>query len=342
MSLFLAGCWDEKLFKNLSVVTVAGFEGELGDLTAYYAYPSATTEEMKMVIISETGKTPRDVRLKADLKTEQTMNVSALSTLLISEETAKHDIYEYLDLYYRDVYNPITPRLALVEGELKPYFELNKENISSSGEFYSRLIKSMEENSIVIPYNLQTAGSLLFENVQDLALPYLKMDGDRPTVDGIALFSGRKFTGEKLSPTQGILLNILNETTGHNTRLAYLRDGSPINILINKSSRKVKVTNDAIEINIKIDALLSEFPKGNLKKKETRIDLQNFLSKKVEEDMNEVMGKLQEAKCDAIGIGRIVRAYHPHLFEKDWNDQFAQLNISVKVDVEIVKTGILY
>lgn len=168
------------------------------------------------------------------------------------------------------------------------------------------------------------------------------MDGDRPTVDGIALFSGRKFTGEKLSPTQGILLNILNETTGHNTRLAYLRDGSPINILINKSSRKVKVTNDAIEINIKIDALLSEFPKGNLKKKETRIDLQNFLSKKVEEDMNEVMGKLQEAKCDAIGIGRIVRAYHPHLFEKDWNDQFAQLNISVKVDVEIVKTGILY
>jgi Ger(x)C family germination protein len=345
MSFLLVGCWDEKLFKNLSIVTLGGFEGEIGNMTAYYAYPeAATSKDMKMIIISETGVSPRDVRLKADLKTEQTMNLSALSTLLISDETAKdHDIYEYLDIYFRDVNNPITPRLAIIQGELKPYFELTKENQSSAGEFYSRLIKSLEENSVVIPYNLQTAGSLLFEDAQDLTLPYLKIDdGNRPILDGIALFSGRKFTGEKLDSNQGILLNILNKTTGTNTRLSYLYKESPVSILVNKSERKVNVSKDSIEVTIKIDALLTEYPKGDMRKKKDRIDLQDFLSKKIEDETNEVMKKLQKAKCDAIGLGRIVRAYHPYWYEKEWSEKFSQLDISVKVDVEIVKTGILY
>ena len=58
--------------------------------------------------------------------------------------------------------------------------------------------------------------------------------------------------------------------------------------------------------------------------------------------MNEMMEKLQKAKSDAIGLGRIVRAFHPSYFEKDWSEKFSTLKIPIKVDVEIVKTGILY
>ncbi|MER1958096.1 MAG: Ger(x)C family spore germination protein [Solibacillus sp.] len=339
----LVGCWDERLYKNSSVVSLTGFEGRIGDVTAYYAYPEATTEEMKTIVITGNGVSPRAVRQDAELKVEQTLDLSVLSTVLISEDTAKEDIYEFIDIYFRDSTNPITSKMAITQGELKPFFELSENFQSTTGEFYNRFIISLEENSLVIPYTVQTAGSLLFEPAQDLALPYIKMDKEnRPVADGLALFSGRFYTGKNLSATQGVLLNILNESLGRTARINYLYEGSPVSILINRAKRDVNVTEKEIEINNKLDVVITEFPRDHLREREIRTELQKFLSEKIEKDMNEMMGKLQEAKSDAIGLGRIVRAYHPRLYKEDWSEHFSTLNIPINVEVEIVKTGILY
>lgn len=341
--LLLVGCWDERLYKNSSVVSLTGFEGRIGDVTAYYAYPEATSEEMKTVVITGNGVSPRAVRQNAELKVEQTLDLSVLATVLISEDTAKDDIYEYIDIYYRDATNPITSKMAIVQGDLKPFFELSEDFQSTTGEFYNRFILSLEENSLVIPYTVQTAGSILFEPAQDLALPYLKMDEeDRPVADGLALFSGRSYTGKNLSATQGVLLNILNESLGRTARISYLYEGSPVSIVINRAKRNVNVSEKEIEVNNKLEVVVSEFPRDHLKDQEVRIALQKFLSEKIEKDMKEMMGKLQEAKSDAIGLGRLVRAYHPRLYKEDWSEHFSTLNIPINVDVEIVKTGILY
>ncbi|AWE08517.1 Ger(x)C family spore germination protein [Lysinibacillus sp. 2017] len=341
--LLLVGCWDERLYKNSSVVSLTGFEGEIGDVTAYYAYPQATTEEMKMIVIVGQGMSPRDVRQNADLKVEQILDLSELSTVLISEKTAKDDIYEYLDVYFRDSFNPITPKLAIIQGDLKPFFDFTEEMQSSTGEFYNRFITSLEENSMVIPYTLQTAGSLLFEQAQDLSLPYIKMDEeDRPIGNGVALFSGRSFTGETLSADQGVLLNILNKSLGHVARITTLYEGSPFSVRINKVKRNFTISESEIEIALKIEVVVTEFPQDHLKEKQIRTDLEQFLTKKMEKDMNEVIEKLQKAKSDAIGLGRRVRAFHPSLYKEDWSEHFSTLKIPVKVEVEIVKSGILY
>lgn len=31
-SLFLSGCWDQRLYKDLSVISVVGIDGYIGDL----------------------------------------------------------------------------------------------------------------------------------------------------------------------------------------------------------------------------------------------------------------------------------------------------------------------
>lgn len=313
-------------------------------MTAYYAYPEATTEAMQTILITGHGVSPRAVRQNAELKVEQTLDLSVLSTVLISEETAaQDDLYDYLDIYFRDATNPITSKIALMQGELKPFFELSEKQQSASGEFYNRFITSLEENSMVIPYTLQTASSILFEPAQDLALPYIKMDEEnRPIADGIALFSGRSFTGESLSATQGVLLNILNESLGSAARISYLHEEGPASLRINQSKRNITVSENEIEINQKMEVILTEFPQDHLRDKQIRTELQQFFAEKIEKDMNEVIEKLQKAKCDALGLGRIVRAYHPSLYKEEWSEHFATLNIPVKVEVEIVKTGILY
>lgn len=342
MSLLLVGCWDERLYKNSSVVSLTGFEGEIGDLTAYYAYPEATTQQMETLVITGSGVSPRDVRQDAETKVEQTLDLSVLSAILISEGTAKDDIYEYLDIYFRDPTSPVTPKMAIIQGDLLPFFELSEQKQSTAGEYYNRYITSLEENSIFIPYSIQTACAVLFEEAQDLALPYLKMgEKGRPVAEGLALFSGRSFTGKTLNPEQGVLLNILNRTEGFSTRISYLYKDSPLTVRVSKSKRNLTISENKIGIDIKLELFLSEFPQDNMNDKSMREDLQQFLAEKIEQDMNEVIKKLQEAKSDAIGLGRNVRAFHPSLFKKNWNEHFANLDISVKVDAEIVRTGIL-
>lgn len=247
---------------------MAGFGGEIGDVTGYYAYPEATAKEIKTAVITANGVSPRDVRQKADLKTEQTMDLSELSTLLISEDTAKDDLYEYLDIYFRDAFSPIASKLSVIQGDLKPFFEISEQIQGTAGEYYGGLITSLEDNSIVIPYTLQTACSILFEQAQDLTLPYLKIGEEgRPTAEGIALFSGRSFTGETLDPTQGVLLNMLNDSLGHTARVTYLYKESPVTIRINKIKRNTTVSENEIEISLKIKATLSEYPQSNLRER---------------------------------------------------------------------------
>lgn len=343
MPLLLVGCWDERLYKNSAVVSMTGFEGEMGNITGYYAYPETTITEMKPIVITAEGVSPRDVRQNAELKTEQIMDLSELSTLLISEGTAKDDLYEYLDIYFRDAFSPITPRLSIIQGELKPFFELSEEFQTTAGEYYTRLITSLEKNSIVIPYTLQTAVSLFFEQAQDLTLPYLKIDEeDRPVAEGVALFSGRSYTGEILEPTQGVLLNVLNDSIGKSARITYIYKKSPLTVRISKVKKNIAVSENDIDISLKIDAILSEFPQEELRERKKRLEIEQFLTENLEKELKEVMEILQEAKCDAIGLGRTVRAYHPKLYKEEWSEHFSTLNIPIKVEVEIVKTGILY
>ena len=297
---------------------------------------------MKTVIITGEGVSPRDVRQDAEMKVEQTLDLSVLSTILISDKTAEHDIYQFLDGYFRDANSPVTSKLALVQGDLKPFFEVSEDKQSTAGEYYDRFITSLEENSMVVPYTLQTASTVIFEDAQDLALPYLKMGEEKhPKAEGIALFNGRTFTGKTLTMDEGVLLNILNDSLGFATRISYLYKDSPVTVRINKSKRKLNISENKIDIPIKLEFILSEFPDDNLDKTNKRIELEKFLKDEIEKDMEEVIKKLQEAKCDAIGIGRQVRAFHPNWFKKDWSEHFSTLDISPKVDVEIVKTGIL-
>lgn len=298
---------------------------------------------MKTVLITGEGSTPRDVRMDAELKVEQTLDLSGLATILISEETAKGKLYEYLDSFFRDANSPISSKVAIVQGELKPFLEISEQKQTASGEYYDRLITSLEDNSVIIPYTLQTAGSILYEDAQDLALPYFKMDEEnRSVVDGIALFSGGSFNGHLLTTKEGVLLNILNNTLGFAARISYLYRGSPITVrIINKTKRDITISENRVDIEEKIEVAVSEFPQDHLNDDQVRKELEEFLIEKLEKEMKEMMTKLQEAKCDAIGIGRHVRAFHPELFEKNWSEHFSTLDINIKVNVEIMKTGIL-
>lgn len=351
--VLLAGCWDERLYKDSSVISIAGIEGHLGEMKAYYAYPSSNQDPTKFIVIESEGTTPRDSRNKADLKIEQTLDLSELSTLLMFEDTAKDDIYTYLDVYYRNAQNPLTSKFALTNRSPKDFVSINKSLSTEIGEYYERFIESFERSSIFPKgQDLQQVATLLFSEGKDLALPYLGVDEEKgtPIAEGLALFDERKFTGTTLDINDSQLLILLTDGKANTARSTYIyeEDGTrtplTVDILEFKKKIKIKEQGNSATVNItpSIEVNIDEFPIDHVNDKQVKDKVEKFLEKKLKEKIEKMIQKCVEANSDPLGIGKRVEAYHPNLWKKGkWKEIYPTLKFNTKVKVEIIRTGIL-
>lgn len=341
----LAGCWDERLYKEHSVVSLVGIEGKIGEVKAYYSYPEAITESSKVVIIEAEGKTPREARMNADTKVEQALDVSMMSALLIGVTPAEEGLLEFLDIYYREPMNSISTLMILVEGDVKQYLEASQSWSAEAGEFYTRLIESNEVNAIVPRYTVQTAGALLYAKGLDLILPYVKMDEEkkRPIIGGVALFKEDRFTGGIIELEQSVYLGLLNPRNSGHPSLSYLYNEKPVSITVvkKKDNWHIKSSN-SIKLSYDLTVEIDEYSDGGLRDVKKVNDIEDFLSKEIKGKMEEVLSILQEEKSDGIGIGRFVRENDSKLFdEKNWHEKFSKLDIEVEVKTNVVKVGII-
>lgn len=345
--LLLAGCWDERLYKNSSVVTLVGIEGYVGTYKGYYAYPTSMTQVTE--IIEAEGLSPREVRTNANLKVEQTLDLSELSTILISDRTARESIFELLDIYFRDPQNPISIKIALTDGDVKPFVDLTKDLAGSAGSYYQRFIESSEDNTYFPKIDLQVVGSMLLDQTIDIALPYFQLNEDKKhaVAGGLAIFSGRSFTGTVLTSSQSLTMLLLMNKKSKAARMSYLwqNDGkvNPITVDVLKVKRKWTVNEElrTIDMSYTIDVEVEEFPHDHLYKDEIFQDVQQMIEENMQAEFEEVLRILQNQKSDTLGIGRHIRAYHPNMFKEDWHTEFSSLLLKPKVEVKIIRTGVL-
>lgn len=351
VSTLLVGCWDERLYKNLSVVSLAGIDGHIGDLKGYYAYPTTPNDPTKYVVIEGSGTSARDVRNHADLKVEQTLDLSELSTLLINQDSATTPLYDYLDIYFRNPQSPITAKVALTDGSVKEFVDIGHQLPSDVGEYYQRFIESFERNSIFPKMTLQKVCLLILEKGKDLVLPYLNKDKKRgtPIAAGLALFKEQVFTGTVLDPKESLLLTLLMGEKGTNARISYMweKEGKklPVSLDVIRVKKKWKIeergTTATVHFKYNLNVNIEEYPHDRLYKNIVRKDVEKFLTKKVQEDVEGVLKKLQDAQSDPLGVGLKVRAFHPKVWDKNWGEKFAQLTLKPEMKVTIERTGIL-
>ncbi len=122
----------------------------------------------------------------------------------------------------------------------------------------------------------------------------------------------------------------LKKKQGRYARLSYMwKNGgeeSPLTVEVVDNHKQWKISNDKIDASYKLKFSVEEFPHDSLDKKKVIKEVEEFLSKEMTKEFNEVVKKLQEAKSDAVGFGRPVRAFHPHYGKKGiGHDTFSEL-----------------
>ncbi len=101
----------------------------------------------------------------------------------------------------------------------------------------------------------------------------------------------------------------------------------PITVELASYKKKWDIQDSKIDATYKMKFSVEEFAHDHLDEDKTRKEVEKFLSKELTKDFNKVIKKMQEAKSDAVGFGRPVRAFHPHLWNKGkWQDTFSELD----------------
>ena len=344
--LLLTGCWDEESYRTVTKVSLYGIEGQPGNYKTMYAYPIFEEDSIKYSTVTGKGISTRGAKNSSN--TSLALDLAGLQVLLVAEDSAKTDIYQYLDVLFRDPRNRVNAHMAIVEGELSPYFEPSELIRDNLAGFYTELIDSAIRYTFVPKVDLQQARTLLFADDISLSLPYIKMNTEegRPQIYGTALFHKKEFTGEVLDLKESELLNLLKNKKKKYLRFDYLwkseGEETPLSINILNIKKDWEISDDKIEASYTVKLSVEEFSHDNLNNDKTLNELDDFLSKELTKDLTSLMKKLQAAKSDAIGFGRPVRAFHPELWNKgDWLDTFSELPINVKVKAKITRTGIL-
>lgn len=343
--LCLAGCWDERQLKDLSAVTLVGTDGVVGDMKGYYVYDEITAPEGGTIIIESHGKSALNTRQHAQLKVQQTLDLSILSAFLLTKKSASQDLFEFIDIYYRDPLNPMTARMAVVDGDMKPFLEVAEAWEMGAGEYYKGFFHSLEDNTFIIPYTIQTASVALTDPDRDLALPYLKIGkhSKEPELDGLALFSERRFKGHVIPAKDSMYVTLLNDTKGTAAVFTYMyKENSPLSVRVLNLNRDVQISTEGITIHLDVKITIDEFPEDKLYSEKKRKAIQLFVQEKFNEEFTRVIKHLQEAKSDVLGLGGMVRAYENSLYKEPWRDTYATLPIKVTSNVTIIRTGIMF
>ncbi|QTD42012.1 Ger(x)C family spore germination protein [Sporosarcina sp. Te-1] len=345
LTLLLSGCWDETQYKDLTIVPFIGIEGEEGEITAMFAFPTFQNGKIEYSTSQGKGVSTRAARSDANNQTMEALDMAHLEVILMSADLAKTDFAPSLDMFFRTPRNRITSYIALVEGEMATYFNPPGKMKSDVSYFYPELLRTVVLYSYGANFTLQDAMKTMFDPAIDLSLPYLRINEETgiPKVVGSGLFSKQRYTGITLSSSESISAVIMANQMNKYARMTFEWEKKNTQITVNvmRVKKKWNIGLDNITASYHLDVSIEEYAPHNLHEKKNREEVAAFLETTFKEHFDAVIKKTQEAESDILGFGRKVRAFHQDLWNKDdWQKTYADLPIEVEVNVRMKLTNI--
>lgn len=361
--LLITGCWDQNLMKDATLIQTITFDQtDEGEFSLGFSIPNIyrnsmdsgqETEAINSENLSTVANTPREGRMKLNTEIPGNLDSSKNKLVLFGEQFAKGDIYPSLDVIWRDPRSSLSAKLAVVKGKAFDTLSIQPRVESNISQNILYLIRSTETNTIIPDESIQTLASEILDPGEDIVLPLLKIGRNGTTIDvaGVALFDDRKLSGT-LSQEESTLFLLLNNKQSKYARFTKYVNGNKelnmnnfISLNVDHIKRKLNVSvNDRgevlVNLNLHLKVIVEEYPIGNVPNKVDQLN--NKLSNTFTNNAEEVIKKLQEANCDAFGIGRRLIAFHHDTWkEKNKTNYFKDVKFKSKVDVEIIQHGIV-
>ncbi len=354
LSLLLSGCWDRHELKRVKLIQGSGFEASAEGvrMTSSLAVSDKQQSASQIAVLSGEGRTIREARVEMSKRIALEVDSSKSKLIVVDRQLAEKDLYEALDVIYRDPRNPLDMKIAISKDSTQEIMRLQITDEPFIGIHIRELLESSEKHSIVPKTDIQQLCSMIFSSGQDGVVPIIGLTPDRKGVrtDGAALLHNTRMTGT-LDSLQTTMLLLLQGKLGGPASLTLQIDeeesGMKRFVTVNLQTSDTRIdlrrrNEEGVVLRMKVRAELIENPNASYHVSQHTRELESKLAETLERMAADTIRLLQEANCDAIGIGRKLKALDYAAWRQlDWAEAYPQERIRTEVKAKLIRHGIL-
>ncbi|MDI9507537.1 MAG: Ger(x)C family spore germination protein [Bacillota bacterium] len=348
--LFLSACWDMQDIENQNIVTAVIVDKtetgyalyiEVAAIGATAQGQEGAQQSPQNIIIRGEGETYESARKDLENKSNKTLFIGGVQSLIFTEKVAEESIAEYI---FRVRHEPLyrkTLRVFVLKGDPMEVLRSSNENNPLIGLAVNENITSLYESGYALDVNvLDILAGLSCPN-KSLVIPTLEMIEDNVGTTGYTVFDNGKAKGF-IPAEDAVGLLALTARKFKTTQTLRLRDVD-FTVELKRTKKKIKSNREGGGAAFKIEVAFKAFLMYPSRKINVTAEIQSELKALLEEKMKESIIKeiIRATKTyetdylDLYDVFRIKNA--PYCREIDWKEIFPDIKYeaSVKVDMKM-------
>ncbi|SEA89382.1 spore germination protein [Thalassobacillus cyri] len=346
VTVFLAGCMPHPSVEEVALVSISGcdyVDEELTECTVAVPIYGRSKEEVPTEqYLSYQAKTMKEIGNGLESKSPRPIRMGKLSFSLYGEDLAKRDLSKIIDMLARDPHIGRDVQLGVVEGDTKELIETKYSENQTTADYLIGLIEQNEKN-IFPKTNLHTFLYAYYAMGMDGYLPYLLLEEGEVKMDGLALFQGGKSV--HLLPYEDVFtFKMMVENFKQGIQAIELEGNG---VVLENIGSKVKYqikgdkANPKFVITVDMAGIVSEV--SDIKTIETQMRVKKMeaaFSSFFEDKSRRMITQFQKKNIDPLGLGHLLKNRKGKVTDEEWKELYPEVSVEIKVNVDIVETGI--
>ncbi|MFD1017624.1 Ger(x)C family spore germination protein [Thalassobacillus hwangdonensis] len=362
----LTGCVELNYIEKLGIITGIGYdlqEENVIDGTLVYLQFNQNAPNVSQVIESRSS-TSKGIRNKANYKTSQELVTGQMRMAVFGRATAEKGILPYVDTLGRDAKMADLISFAIAEENARDIlFSEKYEGAPDIATYLSQLIEKNTKNQGVPDASLHHFIHSLQQVGVDPVLPILSLEHGKVTISSIGLLEEDKLVGQ-IPPHKGIYITMLKENSKISnleieleeeplkeyTKKSSASGNNKVFIALNDIYSKQRITmpergnHQKFQVHVEITGRMLEISDEiEIRKAEVIKKIEKGAEKALESQLDDLIGTFKEFGVDPIGFGEIANSLHrsTNFSKKEWREKIKTMDVDVKVNVRLVRHGII-
>ena len=348
LASIVSGCGKQTIVNEVKLVQAVGFDAsEEGAATAVLIPRYKKDGEADVELLRTDSVSHFDMIPKLNTKSDGPLEYGQLGLALFGERFAKEGIGSVLESFCKDPKIATRMMMAVTEGEAVETMEKARRHREST--YLSDMAKQNVRSGNLPSTNMHLLLFNFFGGGRDMYMPYFRVRGDEPTIDGTALFRGDRMAGH-IGYKESIFLKLLVENGRNASILIPVKEATKgresyvaIQILRSKAEYEVKRLRPvpSIAIRVELEGVMRKTPAGiDLASTEELEKLERESATYIERELEALLAYCKERRTDPVGLGDRFRSRDRRWNEREFQERYPTLSTQVSVTLNIFQTGV--
>lgn len=344
--ILLGGCYDYNELDDLAIVSGVGIDYQDNQFNVTFEILSTKKEgdnssSSSAYTVSASGDSVTSAFANNGNNLDKIPYYDHIEIVIVSEEVAKNHLKEVCEYLIRSskLRNEFYLTIA-EEKSAKDVISTTSKEKPVASTFIVDLLehsKSSDSAGYYAPFT-KTLRNILTDG-EDAMLPIFKVEEEKIMLNGLGILKNYELK-EKLNTKEAAVINLLNN---FGVRTVFFEDTCDNNesmiVSIYEAKMEIEPNDKEIKITGTLNGRINENNcEYNLKQEKSYEELQDNFKKVIENDITNVIKKLQNIKSNALSIGK---NYYNKTREKDF-ELWTNKPIKFDFDFKINKKGLVF